>query len=268
MTVLIIGGGDLDTAFLKERLAFHRGAVIIAADRGLAALNAVGVRPDYLLGDYDSAPPEAVEAYRQSLAEGKCEGGDEGLCENDNGSALNRQLSCEGRLYQDNGRSFQILPAVKDYTDTEAAIRKAMALGCDSLVLLGMTGGRLDHFLGVVHNLMIPYRAGIPAVIEDTGNRIRLTGGRTEVYRGSEEDARFGRYPVWGRYLSLIPLTTPVRGVSLTGLAYTLEEKDPEPGSSLCLSNEMVSDEAVITIREGLMVMVMSEDRSRDGERR
>lgn len=50
---------------------------------------------------------------------------------------------------------------VKDATDTEIAVRLGMTLGCSKLIILGATGGRLDHFWANVQTLMISHKAGI-----------------------------------------------------------------------------------------------------------
>ena len=41
----------------------------------------------------------------------------------------------------------------KDDTDTELAIKRALAMNCSHITLLGATGGRLDHMIGNIHLL-------------------------------------------------------------------------------------------------------------------
>ena len=52
---------------------------------------------------------------------------------------------------------------VKDASDTEIAIRLAMTLGGTDLVILGATGGRIDHLWANVQSLAIPFKAGVHA---------------------------------------------------------------------------------------------------------
>ena len=63
---------------------------------------------------------------------------------------------------------------VKDSTDTEIAVRLALEKECDSLFLYGSDRQRLDHVLGNIQVLSIPHRAGVPAEIRDSHNRIRM----------------------------------------------------------------------------------------------
>ncbi|MDO4478246.1 MAG: thiamine diphosphokinase [Lachnospiraceae bacterium] len=215
MIGLIIGGGCLESAFLEEMLARFPEAVIIAADRGAETLKAVGRYPDYMLGDFDSASAETKSFFEASR--------------------------CPTEVY----------PAEKDFTDTEAAIRKALAMGCEELWLLGMTGGRLDHFLANVHNLLLPLEAGVRAVIADPQNRISLLDGRTVV----RKDEAFGRY------ISFLPLTDRVEGLTLEGFRYPLNKCSLGKGISLCVSNEMAENEAIVSFDGGILMMIQSKDR-------
>lgn len=52
-----------------------------------------------------------------------------------------------------------------------------MTLGAGEILILGATGGRIDHLWANVQSLAIPFKAGINAVIMDRQNKIRLIGG-------------------------------------------------------------------------------------------
>ena len=60
---IIVGGGDFSPALLPERAP---GDLLLAADSGFAALDAMGVRPDICIGDFDSlgAPPNFDRVVR------------------------------------------------------------------------------------------------------------------------------------------------------------------------------------------------------------
>jgi thiamine pyrophosphokinase len=93
--------------------ALAEGAdLIAAADSGLIAAEAAGVRPHWVLGDMDSLddprrldryPPERVLRY----------------------------------------------PPDKDYTDTELALAFLWERGCDETWIIGGGGGRLDHLFAI-----------------------------------------------------------------------------------------------------------------------
>ena len=216
-TFVIVGGGDLKPGFLRERLEAYPGAFIIAADKGLEKLSEIGAEPDHILGDFDSVDPEKLEKYKE----------DHSLTER--------------------------FPAEKDFTDTEAAIYYALEHGSGRIILLGMTGGRLDHFLANVQNLLIALEKDVPAVIEDPQNRLFLMrDGQSVVFR---------REKTFGTYLSLIPLTDELDGLTLRGVKYPLDKAGVRKGHTLCVSNEITADEAEVILGRGVMAVVLSKDK-------
>jgi thiamine pyrophosphokinase len=145
-------------------------------------------------------------------------------------------------------------PKEKDYVDTQLVIEWILEKGALEIHILGATGGRLDHFLANVNILMLPLKKGVPAYIADPQNRIRLMDQTLQIRR---ED-------FYGKYLSLLPLTTQVTGVTLQGLKYLIEDYTLEVGIARAISNEMdeSSDAARIQIQSGVLIVVESKDRS------
>ena len=85
--------------------------------------------PDGLLGDFDSASPQAVDAL-VSL-----------------------------------GAWIEHFPTQKDETDTQLAVERAILMGATQVTLAGGMGGRLDHALGNLQLLMHLEERGIPAMM-------------------------------------------------------------------------------------------------------
>ena len=115
---LVLTGGRLDLAFagsFLEKEEFHK---IVAVDGGLKAARALGITPDVIVGDFDSADPSVLACYR-------------------------KQEHIIWEVHQPE----------KDDTDTELALKRAMAMACTEIVLLGATGGRLDHMIGNIQLL-------------------------------------------------------------------------------------------------------------------
>lgn len=140
----------------------------------------------------------------------------------------------------------------KDETDTELAIHTAMKLGCTHLFLLGATGGRLDHEWSNLHLLKLCLDCGVDASLMDEQNKVYLlSGGKT-----------FFRTLTYGKYVSFLPLTERVHGITLTGFRYPLHKKDIHIGAEagLCVSNEIVGEEAVIEFEDGILICVESKD--------
>lgn len=138
----------------------------------------------------------------------------------------------------------------KDETDTELAFNRAMAAGCGEIAVLGATGGRLDHMIGNIHLLYPCLQKGIFAYLLDPQNKVYLL----------DEGKDFFKETLWGKYVSFLPLSQEVKGITLTGFRYPLREKDIEIGTSLCISNELAGEEARIEFREGVLICVESHD--------
>lgn len=218
---VIVTGGKLEEAFAKKTIAKLRGkeTCVIGVDRGAAFLHEQGIMPDYIVGDFDSLDREVVEYYKNETA------------------VTIREFN-----------------PVKDATDTEIAVRLGMELGCESLVILGATGGRLDHLWANVQVLAIPFRAGVDAQILDAQNQIRLIGGRTCIRK----------VDAYGKYFSVFPLGGAVSGFSIQGAKYPLEDHELSFTDSLCVSNQIEEDEVVIDFQEGIVILMETKDREED----
>jgi thiamine pyrophosphokinase len=110
--VIVLAGGDPVAPHVRAQLPDD--AVVIAADSGLHQAGALGLHVDYVVGDLDSADPDAVERAEAA------------------GAVIERY------------------PAEKDATDLELALDRARAVGARQITVVGGAGGRLDHFLGNV----------------------------------------------------------------------------------------------------------------------
>lgn len=149
------------------------------------------------------------------------------------------------------GIELEIHRPEKDETDTELALLTAERKGFRQIHLLGALGGRMDHALGNVQLLNQCLQKGVRAEIYDEKNRIYLAGpGRTE----------FVREQVYGRYISFLPLTEMVEGITLTGFKYPLSDKTIHLGTSLCISNELKGEKGSLEFQAGTLICVESHD--------
>lgn len=137
MTAILICGGTLSAAFLKEICSGYPEAVVYAVDGGLNVAEAAGILPDYLVGDFDTADHALVECYEHRCV------------------------------------TVRHKPE-KDATDTELAIDEALERGTETIILLGATGTRMDHTLANVHMLYRILQKGKKAWIVDEHNRMSL----------------------------------------------------------------------------------------------
>ncbi|MCI9021884.1 MAG: thiamine diphosphokinase [Eubacterium sp.] len=215
MKTVIITGGTVEDAFALDYLKQQDFDYLIAADSGIHFFARCGIRPDEVLGDFDSADPDRLRPFS----------GDPHI-------------------------RFHKYRPEKDAVDTELALQLAMERGSTEIHILGGTGTRLDHVLGCVRLLGLAMERGIPCFLADAHNRIRLIHKKTVLKKEQQ----------YGTYVSLIPLTTQVTGVTLTGFKYPLTGHTLGGFSSLAVSNEIVEEEGVIELQDGILVLAESMD--------
>ena len=107
---------DLDVVVVASgegpELTLPRATRVVAADGGLLRARALGLDVDVVVGDLDSATPEALAAAETA------------------GARVVRH------------------PPAKDATDLELALDEAAALGASRVLVVASAEGRLDHLLG------------------------------------------------------------------------------------------------------------------------
>ena len=214
---VIISGGRLDVQFASEFIKKEQPELLITADKGLAFCEETGVLPTQIVGDFDTLGESLLPKYE----------------------ALGVPI-----------RKFN---PVKDYTDTEIAVRLAMELGANKITILGASeGNRLDHLFGNVLTMMIPQQEGIDCFMTDAHNRLRILTKPLEIRKDEQ----------YGKYISLIPMTTDVHGVTLTGFKYPLWDHrfHIETTGSLGISNELAEEVGRIDFRSGILLMLECTD--------
>ncbi|GGO07201.1 thiamine diphosphokinase [Saccharibacillus kuerlensis] len=207
---VIVSGGLWTDDYLEY---IRTGDLLIGADRGALMLIEHGLRPDIAVGDFDSV--SAADAERIRANSGRVD-------------------SCD--------------PVDKNYTDTELAFELALNEQPSEIVMLGVTGGRMDHTLANVQLLIRALRHQVVCTIRDHNNYIQLTGSQlTVIDRGFT-------------YVSLIPATMEVGGVTLEGFEYPLQNATLRQGQSLAVSNKLAGSTGVVSIESGLLLVIQSRD--------
>ena len=108
-----------------------------------------------------------------------------------------------------------------------------------------------DTELAINIHLLFPcLQKGTYAEIVDSQNRLYLIDGEHTFRKGE----------TWGKYISFLPLTEEVKGITLRGFKYPLTDRDISIGTSLCISNELVEEEGTITFSDGVLITVESHD--------
>ena len=197
--VIISGGAGHEIGGIAS------GDFVIACDRGYQYAAAAGIRPDLVIGDFDS--------YGGSIPAGV---------------------------------PVRRLPVEKDDTDTMSAVRYACAEGFAEVRILCALGGRLDHLIANLQTLVFAVEHGVRASIESPGSRVLAL---------KDETRRIPRRE--GFSLSVFAVSDRCR-VSIRGAKYELEDALLTNAFPLGASNEWAADEAEISVREGVALVVES----------
>jgi thiamine pyrophosphokinase len=144
-------------------------------------------------------------------------------------------------------------PVHKDETDLELAVEAVLRAGYTSVLILGGLGGRLDMTLANIFLLALPELAGIDIRLEDGVEEVFLIQPGVR----SEDEGRVivGRP---GDRVSLLPLGGPAIGVRTGGLYYPLRGETLYPERTRGVSNQMVADQARVTLEEGQLICIHS----------
>ena len=145
---------------------------------------------------------------------------------------------------------FEIHKPEKDETDTELALLTAARQGCEAVDILGALGGRMDHAIGNIQLMYQFFCQGMEVNIYDARNRLYLLGGHKV----------FHREEVYGKYISFLPMTETVEGLTLRGFKYPLQRRTIGLGTSLCISNELKREEGILELEKGVLLCVEAHD--------
>lgn len=182
---------------------------IVAADGGWQLAQQMGVRPAMLVADFDS---------------------------------LSMPIAMENV-------ELASLPMEKDITDTAEAMRLAYEKGYRSFLLLGCTGGRLDHQQAALAVAADYARQGCDVVLADEKNEIHLLVPGNYVYPACPDEK-----------ISLFAFGEDVTGLFVDGLKYTVSDYTLSPYDALCVSNEWVGEDACLSFKSGLLMLYFSKD--------
>lgn len=142
------------------------------------------------------------------------------------------------------------VPAQKDFTDAELAIDIALKKGAEEIIIIGGLDGRLDHTLNIISLLISLTKNKIYASVTNGKNRIRYIEATSTLIPRSHF-----------KYLSLIPCEKKIKGVTVLGCKYPLENATLSDSSAgLTVSNEIVENCAFISAKKGGLLIVESSD--------
>lgn len=203
---MVFAGGDVPAP--TELAGLEGCGLVVAADSGFDHARALGFACGVLVGDMDSLSPEGLAAAEES------------------GIEIVRH------------------PVDKEHTDLELALEEARGRGATCIVVVGLAGGRVDHFLANVAVLGA-------ASLAEVDIEARMKGASLLVVRKRRSiDA-----PV-GSLISLMAVGGPAREVFTSGFRWELDHETLLPASGRGISNVVAKSPATVTLSEGLLLVI------------
>ena len=238
---IIVSGGDIQSDFalyfLKKNIekAGRENIRLIAADRGLEFFLDYLILPDVVIGDFDSLSEDGKN-FLEMQSEDIPYGG-----------------MLEWKLQKGEGKVVEVvrLRPEKDDSDTQSAMNYAIQNGAKEIVILGVTGNRVDHLMANFGLLILAQKQGAEVALADRYNYMKLISSGT-ILKKSEQ---------FGKYVSFFPLGGDVTGLILEGFKYPLDKYHlTTADSGLTVSNEISEEYAKVTYESGTLLMIMSRD--------
>ena len=146
--IIIFANGELPD-LNKARLLLRAGDRVICADGGTRQALALGVKPDLIIGDLDSADEGAVQKFRND------------------------------------GVNIEVHPRDKNETDLELAINRAIEWRPEQVVIIAALGGRLDQTLANITLLTDLRLSEFDVRLDDGVEEVLLCRDLAEVLGGA-----------------------------------------------------------------------------------
>lgn len=209
MRAVIFANGTFGAPW-RVRQLLRPDDLIIAVDGGTRHVWEVGADPQLVVGDLDSLT-----------------------------------LDERGRL-ESAGVEIASFSPRKDQTDLELALRRAVAEGVSSILIVAALGGRLDQTLANVLLLTLPELRGVD---------VRIVEGAQEAFLVRDEALIKGQR---GDTVSLIPLTGDANGITSKGLEWPLTDDGLRFGATRGVSNVLTEEQASVCVGQGLLLCVVT----------
>jgi thiamine pyrophosphokinase len=143
--ILILANGELPD-LAKARSLIQSNDHIICADGGTRHALTLGIKPNLIVGDLDSADPEVIQKFRED------------------------------------GVDIASYPRDKNETDLELAIERAITWNPKEILIVAALGGRLDQTLANITLLSDPRLTVFDVRLDDGVEEILLCRDQVEVH--------------------------------------------------------------------------------------
>ncbi len=180
---------------------------VICADKGWQNAVQHGIKPDMIVGDFDSSPmPENIDA------------------------------------------SIEVLPVVKDDTDTYHIARYVVEQGYTDVLMCGLLGGkRMEHTIANLQTLVYLAKNRVNATMIDKYSQVIAI-----------VDGKITLPDMPGKFFSLFTMGEKSQGVCIRGAFYNLEDATLTNDYPIGISNEFVGTPVEIEVKDGSLLLIIS----------
>ena len=192
----------------ERELEFYReigelSDIIICADGGLNLAVSVGMTPNIVIGDMDSVDDEVLSSVNSEIIR---------------------------------------YPKEKDYTDGFLALKKAMDIGCDEIIISNAISSAMDHSLANIQMLLSAKDR--KAMISEPDVDIYALDSSELILKGNA-----------GEMVSILPLSEKAEEICIEGMKYGIKDGEFSIDGRNGISNEMTGKEARISVKKGFLVI-------------
>lgn len=136
-------------------------------------------------------------------------------------------------------------PAEKDETDMFLAYSVGVKCEYTDFVILGGTGGRLDHTYANISLLLYA---------KERGHNVTMIDDKAMSICIKNETVRLSGKP--GAYLSVFAISGAAEGVCIKNTKYEIDNATLTPEFPLGVSNEFTDKEAEISVKNGALIII------------
>jgi len=215
-TVVICAGGPIDELVNLQPFKTSDEVIFIGADKGSIYLLNEGITPNIAVGDFDSLSTEEFSTITNRVPVVK------------------------------------VAPVNKDETDTDLALWQALVFEPQNIVLTGVTGGRLDHFISVLNSMYRFQKENleIQFIIQNKWNEMSLLApGTTQLTKNP-----------FLPFVSFYAFGGSVEHITLAGMKYNVTNGIIEMGNTRFTSNEVLDEHGSISFSSGICLLIRSSD--------
>lgn len=217
--VVVLGGNEPKAEYLQKIMCSAK--ILVAADKGGEYCLNAGVKPTKLIGDFDSIDGKILAEIKN----------------------LNVEEDFKVEIVK--------FPAEKNATDGELASEVAADFGSEYILVIAADGDRFDHMLAniltftnigaVEQKIIFCFENSIAVMLKSADDECRILEINDEK----------------SKTVSLLALSPKIECVIIKGFKYPLNG-ELKFGTSLGISNIIDEDLATVTIKNGILLVVIN----------